>query len=300
MDTLLFDAKDIAICNEWVGVDTQNPLVGLIDLSKVKPLHHIKMLYGFYVVYLIDVKCGELRYGKNYYNYEKGSLMFIAPGQVFGKDDDGVAFQPAGFLLMFHPDLIRNSSLKNVMQNYNFFSYGMNEALHISLEERRIVLDCFHRIGYELNHPTDEHSWDLLIDGIKTLLDYCDRFYTNRFPTGVNQAGDILVKFEKLLDDYFKFENAKMNGLPTVQFCADAFHMSPTCLSDKLKKETGKTTRFFIREKVMDLAKTALVSSNQTVSEIAYSLGFQYSQHFARWFKNHVGCTPNEYRSHDS
>ena len=152
--------------------------------------------------------------------------MCIAPGQVVGKDDDGVAFQPAGFLLMVHPDLIRNSSLKNVMQNYNFFSYGMNEALHISLEERRIVLDCFHRIGYELNHPTDEHSWDLLIDGIKTLLDYCDRFYTNRFPTGVNQAGDILVKFEKLLDDYFKFENAKMNGLPTVQFCADAF----TCL----------------------------------------------------------------------
>ena len=135
-----------------------------------------------------------------------------------------------------------------------------------------------------MNHPTDEHSWDLLIDGIKTLLDYCDRFYTNQFVTGVNQAGDILIKFEKLLDDYFKFENAKMNGLPTVQFCADAFHMSPTCLSDKLKKETGKTARFFIREKVMDLAKTALVSSKQTVSEIAYSLGFQYSQHFARWF----------------
>ena len=294
----IFYAKDIATYNEWIGVDTQNPLVGLIDFSKVKPLHPTRMLYGFYAVFLGEGESIPLRYGRNYYNYHKGTLMFVAPGQVFGADDDGEAFQPTGFLLMFHPDLIRNTTLKNVMRKYPYFSYGMNDALHISQEEKHIVEDCFHRIGYELSHPTDEHSWELIIDGIKTLLDYCNRFFTNQFVTCENQKSDILARFERLLDDYFYLEKVKIMGLPTVQYCADEFCMSPTHFSDMLKKETGRTASYFIHAKVMELAKTALISSQHTVNEIADSLGFQYAQHFTRWFKKHVGCTPGEYRIH--
>ena len=293
-----FDAKDIMAYNDWVGADTQNPLVGLIDFSKVTPLHHVGMLYGFYAVFLGVGKCGKIRYGMNDYNYQKGDLMFVAPGQVFGADDDGAAFQPSGFLLMFHPDLVRSTPLENVMSKYPYFSYGMNDAFHISREERLIVMDCFRRIGYELRHPTDEHSWELIIDGIKTLLDYCSRFFTHQLMTGEKQESDILVKFERLLDDYFHSGTAKMNGLLTVQHCADEFRMSPTHFSDMLKKETGRTASYFIHAKVMDLAKTALISSQHTVNEIAYSLGFQYSQHFTRWFKNNVGCTPGEYRTY--
>lgn len=297
MDTL-FNAKDIATFNEKIGVNTLNPLVGLVDFSKIKPQHHIRMFYGFYAVYLIDGMFGKLHYGRNYYNYQKGTLMFVAPGQVFGADDDGVALKPSGFLLMFHPDLLRNTTLNNIMHKYPYFSYGMNDALHISQQERRIVEDCFHRIGYELNHPADEHSWELIIDSIKTFLDYCNRFYSNQFVTCENQDSDILIKFESLLDDYFNSEKVKEEGFPTVQYYADKFCISPTYFSDMLKKETGRTASFFIHAKVMDLAKTALASSKHTVNEIASSLGFKYSQHFTRFFKKNAGCTPYEYRMH--
>ena len=296
----LFYANDIATYSEWIGAETRNPLVGLIDFSKVKPLHPTRKLYGFYAVFLGVGKCGKIRYGMNDYNYQKGDLMFVAPGQVFGADDDGVAFQPSGFLLMFHPDLVRSTSLENVIRKYPYFSYEMNDALHISQEERLIVMDCFRRIGYELNHPVDEHSWELIIDGIKTLLDYCNRFYGDQFTTCKVQDADvdILLKFENLLDDYFHSGKAKMKGMPTVQYCADEFRVSPTYFSDMLKKETGRTAKFFINAKTIELAKTALVSSKNTVNEIAWSLGFQYSQHFTRWFKKSVGCTPNEFRVH--
>lgn len=297
MDTLFY-AKNIATYNEWIGVKTQNPLVGLVDYSKVKPLHHMRKFYEFYAVFLSDVEGTPLRYGRNHYHYQKGSLMFVAPGQVFGADDDGDAFQPSGFLLMFHPDLIRNTSLKNIMHEYPYFSYGMNDALHISEEERRMVEECFHRIGYELSHSADEYSRELIIDGIKTLLDYCNRFYTNQFVVCENQESDMLVEFERLLNEYFKSGKAKTMGLPTVQYCAAEFRMSPTYFSDILKKETGRTATFFIHAKVIELAKTALVSSKHTVNEIAYSMGFQYAQHFTRLFKNYVGCTPREYRLH--
>lgn len=292
----LFNAKDIVTYNEWAGVDTQNPLVGLIDFSKVKPLRHARKLYGFYAVFLKEVKCGELRYGRNYYDYQNGTLIFVAPGQVFGAEDNGEVFQPTGYLLMFHPDLLRGTSLGKIMREYTFFSYETNEALHMGTEERRIIMDCFHKIAYELNHPIDKHSRGLIVDGIKTFLDYCNRFYDRQFITRKNQNKDILVRFENLLDEYFHSDKVKRMGLPTVQYCAEELCMSPNYFSDMLRKETGKTALNFIHDKVVDLAKTYLVSSKDTITEIAYSLGFQYSQHFTRLFKKEVGCTPNEYR----
>lgn len=216
---------------------------------------------------------------------------------VFGAEDDGMQFQPDGYLLMFHPDLLRNTPLGRIMREYSFFSYETNEALHLSVEERQIIMDCFHKIQYELNHPIHRHSKNLITDSIKTFLDYCTRFYDRQFITRDNQNRDILARFERLLDEYFHDGAAKRIGLPTVQYCADKLCLSPNYFSDLLKKETGSTALHFIHDKSIEIAKTELASTDDTVNEIAYNLGFQYPQHFTRLFKKEVGYTPNEYRA---
>lgn len=287
-----------SICayNEWAGVETLNPLVSFIDFSKVKPLRHARKLYGFYAIFLKDVKCGELRYGRQYYDYQDGTLIFVAPGQAFGAEDDGEVFQPTGYLLMFHPDLLKNTPLGRIMSDYTFFAYETNEALHLSERERHIIMDCFSKIQYELQYPVDKHSKTLIVDNIKIFLDYCTRFYDRQFTTRDNVNHDILVRFEKLLDEYFKEGRASTCGLPNVQYCADHLHLSPNYLCDLLRKEAGITALSLIHNKVIDVAKTEIVSTNKNMNEIAYQLGFQYSQHFTRLFKKEVGCTPSQYR----
>ncbi len=292
----IFKADNIDLYNDWAGVETQNPLLGFIDFSKVKPLRHVRKIYGFYAVFLKDQKCGELRYGRRAYDYQNGTLIFIAPGQVFGAEDDGVEFQLDGFLLMFHPDLLRNTPLVQAMREYTFFSYEVNEALHLSTEERQIVMDCFHKIQYELTHSIDRYSKRLITDSIKTFLDYCTRFYDRQFIMRDNQNHDLLTRFEQLLDNYFHDGTARRIGLPTVQYCAEKLCLSPNYFSDLLKKETGATALRFIHDKALDIAKNELASTDLTVTEIAYNLGFQYPQHFTRLFKREEGCTPNEYR----
>ena len=293
----LFKADTIYDYNEWAGVETRHPLVGFIDFSQVKPLRHARKYYGFYAVFLKDVKCGGLRYGRQYYDYQDGTLIFVAPGQTFGAEDDGEVFQPTGYLLMLHPDLFRNTPLGKVMKDYTFFSYETNEALHLSTEERQIIMDCFHKIQYELSHAIDRYSKALMVDSIKMFLDYCTRFYDRQFVTRDNVNKDLLTRFEQLLNEYYTSGKAERIGLPTVQYCADALHLSYNYFSDLIRKETGVTASGHIRNKVLDIAKTQLVSTDKTVSEIAYGLGFQYSQHFTRLFKKEVGCTPNEYRA---
>ena len=292
----LFKADNINLYNEWAGVEMQNPLVGFIDFSTVKPLRHARKVYGFYAVFLKDQKCGELRYGRRYYDYQNGTLIFIAPGQVFGAEDDGTEFQPDGYLLMFHSDLLRNTPLGRMMREYTFFSYETNEALHLSTEERQIIMDCFRKIQYELSHPIDRNSKNLITDSIKTFLDYCTRFYDRQFITRDNQNRDILARFESLLNEYFHNGTAQCIGLPTVQYCADKLCLSPNYFSDLLKKEIGSTALHFIHNKAIEIAKTELVATGRTVNESAYNLGFQYPQHFTRLFKKEVGCTPYEYR----
>ena len=282
--------------NQWAGVETQHPLVGFIDFSKVAPLRHARKLYGFYAVFLKDQNCGELRYGRQYYDYQDGTLIFVAPGQAFGAEDDGEVFQPTGYILMFHPDLLLNTPLARMMKDYTYFSYETNEALHISEQERRIVMDCFEKIQYELQYPVDNYSKTLITDTIKTFLDYCSRFYSRQFITRDNVNRDILTRFEKMLDEYFHSDKPMTLGLPNVQYCADKLHLSPNYLSDLLRKEAGNTALGYIHNKLLDIAKTEIVATDKTISEIAYALGFQYPQHFTRLFKREVGCTPNEYR----
>lgn len=283
--------------NELLGQETRHPLVNVIDMSTCHRLRHMRHMFGFYTVFLKDVKCGDLHYGRNYYDYQEGTLVFLAPGQVIGFDDNGEEFQPKGWALTFHPDLIRGTSLGRNIGQYGFFAYESNEALHLSEQERLVVIDCLHNISLELNHSIDKHSRMLIVSNIELLLNYSTRFYERQFITRDHVNRDILTRFERLLSDYFQSEALQNDGVPTVRWCAEQLHLSSNYFGDLMKKETGKSAQEYIQMKVIDLAKERVLDTSSTISEIAYELGFKYPQHFTRLFKKTVGCTPNEYRN---
>ena len=181
--------------NEMMGQETLHPLVSVIDFSKCPKARHARRMYGFYCVFLKDVKCGDMRYGRHYYDYQEGTLVFMAPGQVVGIEDNGEVFQPKGWALLFHPDLIRGTSLGRSMDEYTFFSYEANEALHLSEQERLVVLECLQNITGELNHAIDKHSRRLIVSNIELLLNYSIRFYERQFITRSEVNKDALSRF---------------------------------------------------------------------------------------------------------
>ena len=276
--------------------ETLNPLVSVIDLSKAAPRHASNMYFGIYTVFLKDVKCGDLRYGRHTYDYQEGTLVFIGPGQVVSVDNTGEKYQPKGHALVFHPDLIHGTALGRHIQDYSFFSYQSNEALHLSERERKIVLDCFSKIEYELEHAIDKHSRRLIVSNIEMLLNYCIRFYDRQFITRENVHKGSLEKFEQLLNQYFQSDKLQTIGLPSVAYCAAELNLSANYFGDLIKKETGKSAQEYIQSKVIDMAKERIFDHSKSISQIAFELGFKYPQHFARLFKQRVGQSPNEYR----
>jgi AraC-like DNA-binding protein len=268
----------------------------VVDLSKAAPRKLASAYFGFYTVFLKEVKCGDLRYGKQTYDYQEGTLVFIAPGQVVTVENSGDLYQPKGYALVFHPDLIHGTSLGRHIQDYTFFGYQSNEALHVSERERKIVLDCFSKIEFELEHAIDKHSKKLIVDNIELFLNYCVRFYDRQFITRDNAHQGIIEKFEALLNAYFLSDKPQTVGLPSVAGCASELNLSANYFGDLVKKETGKTAQEYIQAKVIDVAKERIFDHNKSVSQIAYELGFKYPQHFARLFKQRVGQSPNEYR----
>jgi AraC family transcriptional activator of pobA len=283
--------------NVFNNNETRHPLVSVVDLAKASPRQASNMYFGFYTVFLKDVKCGDLRYGRHTYDYQEGTLVFIAPGQVVSVDNTGETYQPKGYALIFHPDLILGTALGRHIQDYTFFGYQSNEALHLSERERKMVLDCFSKIEYELEHAVDKHSKRLIASNIELLLNYCVRFYDRQFITRDNVQKGILEKFENLLNAYFTTDKPQTIGLPSVTFCASELHLSANYFGDLIKKETGKTAQEYIQAKVMEVAKEKIFDQSKSVSQIAYELGFKYPQHFTRLFKQRVGYSPNEYRS---
>nr|WKN35619.1 helix-turn-helix transcriptional regulator [Tunicatimonas sp. TK19036] len=287
--------------NVFNNNETLHPLVSVVDLSKANPRQASNMYFGFYTVFLKDVKCGDLRYGRHTYDYQEGTLVFIAPGQVVSVDNSGETYQPKGHALIFHPDLIHGTVLGRHIQDYSFFGYQSNEALHVSERERKIVLDCFSKIAYELEHAIDHHSKRLIASNIELLLNYCVRFYERQFITRDHVHQGILERFEHLLNDYFRTDKPQTTGLPSVAWCASELSLSSNYFGDLIKKETGQSAQEYIQSKVIDLAKEKIFDPGKTVNEIAYELGFKYPQHFSRFFKERVGQSPNEYRTlHDN
>ncbi|MCU0390950.1 MAG: helix-turn-helix domain-containing protein [Thermoflexibacter sp.] len=281
---------------------TLHPLASVIDFSKAKPRNWgeastVKINYDFYCIFLKDVKCGDLKYGRNYYDYQEGTLVFIAPGQSVGIENAQVTYQPKGYGLVFHPDLIRGTALAKSIHEYRFFSYYTNEALHLSERERQLVLDCFSKIEFELQQAIDKHSKKLIASNIELFLNYCERFYDRQFITRDDVHKGILAKFEELLNSYFLSDKPETMGLLSVAYCADQLHLSANYFGDLIKKETGQAAKEYIQDKIIDVAKNKVLGNDKTISEIAYELGFKYPQHFSRFFKEQVGYTPNEYRS---
>ena len=281
--------------NDRVNMETLHPLISVIDFSLVdSQIQRARMRYGFYSVFLKEVKCGDLHYGKNYYDYQEGTMVFTGPGQVVGVESNGEYVQPKGWALLFHPDLIRGTSLGRNIKKYTFFSYEVYEALH--LQERHIVTDCLRNIQLELQRGVDKHSKTLIVSNIELLLNYCVRFYDRQFITRENVNKDTLSKFEKIMNDYFQSDKPQDIGLPSVQYCADQLHLSANYLGDLIKKETGKSAQEQIQLYLIDMAKEKVLDTSRSISEIAYELGFKYPQHFTRLFKKCVGTSPNEYR----
>ncbi len=283
--------------NAFNNNETLHPLVNVVDLSKASPRQASNMYFGFYTIFLKEVKCGDLRYGRETYDYQEGTLVFIAPGQVVSVENSGEMYQPKGYALVFHPDLIHGTALGRHMPDYTFFGYQSNEALHLSERERKIVLDCFSKIEYELEHAIDKHSKRLIVSNIEILLNYCIRFYDRQFITRDNVHKGILEKFEGLLNGYFQTDKPQMVGLPSVAYCAGELNLSAKYFGDLIKKETGTTAQEYIQAKVMEVAKEKIFDQSKSVSQIAYELGFKYPQHFTRLFKQRVGHSPNEFRS---
>jgi AraC family transcriptional activator of pobA len=288
--------ESIAKFNSQRGQENLHPLVTVLDQSKSKPIQPARFLSELYIIFLKEQKCGELKYGRRNYDYQEGTLVFIAPGQVYGISENIEIIQPNGWALAFHPDLIIGTSLGRHIREYNFFSYDANEALHISEREKHMVLECFNKIRYELEHAIDKHSKTLIAGNIELFLNYCTRFYDRQFITRDNTHKYILVRFEELLDDYFKSDKPRILGLPSVGYSARQLNLSANYFGDLIKKETGKSAQEYIQEKIIYLAKEKIFDISKSISEIANEMGFKYPQHFTRLFKQRVGHSPNEYR----
>jgi len=281
----------------FYGKENLHPLVSVLDFNgRVPNIYASKMNFGFYAVYLKDVACGDIKYGKNTYDYQDRTLVFVAPGQVINVNINA-DYKPQGFALLFHPDMIRGTLLGKHIDDYTFFSYQSKEALHLSEKERKIVLDCFDKIKHELEQGTDKHSKKLIAANIELFLNYCVRFYDRQFITRNDVNKDHLEILENILNEYFQSDKPQTIGLPSVSYCADQLNFSPNYFGDLVKKETGKTVLEYIQLKVINTAKEKLFYHSKSLGEIAYELGFKYPQHFTRLFKQKVGVSPKEYRS---
>lgn len=297
MDKIL-NLDSVDLYNKLYGLETLNPLVSVIDLNKAtSSVDFIRFNYGIYALYLKLEKACDIKYGRQTYDYQEGTIVCFAPGQTAETNPTTDKVQVNAHGILFHPDLLRGTSLGKSIKKYTFFSYEVNEALHLSEEERSIVMDCLKIIRMELEHGVDKHSKTLLVNHIELLLNYCMRFYERQFITRGKTNRDVLTRFENLLDEYFESTLAEQDGLPTVKYFADKLCLSSNYFGDMFKKETGKSPQEYIQEKVIELAKERISGTADTVSQIAYSLGFQYPQHFCRLFKKRVGYTPSEYRA---
>jgi AraC-like DNA-binding protein len=284
---------------EFVGeheIEMLHPLIYIMDMARSKPVEmEGAYCFNYYNISLKDVHNRNIKYGRNYYDYQDGTLVFAAPMQVINVENR-TPDAPRGWVLAFHPDLLRGTPLGRNLKKYTFFSYAVNEALHVSEHERDIVLECFCGIEDELRRGMDNNSKDIIVSRLELFLNYCKRFYERQFITRSHIAGDTLARFEQLLDGYFSSEHPEQPGLPTVKYFADRMHFSANYLSDLLRKDTGKSAIEHIQLHLIEAAKEKLFDKNRSVSEIAYELGFEYPHYFSRMFKRYVGMTPNEYR----
>lgn len=256
-----------------------------------------KYTFDFYQVNLKEGFSGSLNYGRNAYDFEEGSLTFIKPQQTIQVESQEEIKGSSGWTLLFHPDLIRKSDLAKTLDSYSFFDYKLNEALHLSEDEKDALTALISKIEQEYNQNIDKHSQELIIANIEMILKYSKRFYDRQFFTRTNLNKDVIDDFNRVIATYYKSGEACSKGVLTVKECAKTLNLSNNYFSDLIKSEMGMSAKNYIQEYVIDLAKTKLLSTNESVSEIAYSLGFEYPQGFNKLFKSRVGISPSNYRN---
>lgn len=278
----------------YLGCPARHPLVCVIDYAEVSPIRHSLNNYGVYALFLRDDVGVELDYGCGRYDYNKGTLLCVAPGQVGGKEDNGERVSITGWALLFHSDLLRGTPLEKRIRDYSFFDYRVNEALHMSDREHDILVSLMRRMREELDNERDAQQDAILVGYIGLVLNFCQRFYNRQFQSREAENSDILVRFNRLLADYYEQQLQLKLGLPTVQYCADRLCLSPNYFGDVVKRTTGDTASNHIRRFVIRLAKNGL-SAGESVAQVADRLGFEYPQHFSRMFRRQEGITPSEY-----
>lgn len=280
----------------------KHPLIAVIDFSKMEKhekVEEIKLTCGFYSVMFKNHCANKLKYGKEYYDFQEGTLMCIAPNQIITIENDANSENAdiVGWGLFFHPDLIRGTSLGNKIKEYTFFSYEVNEALHLSDKEKQTLWDCVDKLENELSENIDLHSQTLITSNIELLLNYCARYYDRQFITRKKVNTNLLRKFETILNSYFNSNDQQYKKLPSVKYFAELLFLSPNYLSDLLKKETGKTAQEYLHYYLIEEAKNNLLNTNDPINEIAFNLGFEYPQYFSKLFKSKTGMTPIAYRN---
>lgn len=292
----IYEADTIERYNRYFGFETRHPLVGIVhfDDTVEQPTHW--MHFGFYALFLKKTSGCKINYGKTTYDFDDETVVSFAPGQTVGihRIEDGPAPEATG--LLFHPDFLNRTPLAQKIKQYSFFSYASNEALHLSAEERLNLQDYMGKIQRELQHPIDKFTKSLIISNIEVMLNYCMRFYERQFITREEMNNSTMSRFERLIDEYLDKRIGKIEGIPTVKYFADKVCLSSNYFGDLVKAETGKTAQEYIQLKMINMAKSQLLDPVMNTKQIAEHLGFQYPQHFIRFFKKQVGVTPREYR----
>ncbi len=290
----ILKVKNVSDYSRYVGASDCHPLVSIIDYAEVSPIRHSLNDYSVYGLFLRDDSSVDLTYGCGKYDYRQGTLLCVAPGQIGGKEDDGEQVSISGWALLFHPDLLHGTQLEKKIKAYSFFDYRVNEALHMTEEERETIVALLRQIQNELQKAHDVFQNSIIVGYIELILNFCLRFYNRQFLTRSLENSDTLMKFNSLLHDYFEKKQQMSCGLPTVQYCADRLCLSPNYFSDLIKRTTNDTASNYIRRYVIQQAKNEL-AKGMDIAQVAYGLGFEYSQHFSRMFKKQTGMTPTEY-----
>lgn len=299
MDQSIIHSKSVNDLLTGMGLEKPtHPLITIIDTRKLAYGEETvgkRFSSELYCIALKDSSCG-IDYGRNHYDFDDGVLIFTAPEQIISVKKPQALNQVNGWMLYFHPDLIRKTALGEKMDSYNFFNYEVHEALHLSEQEQNTLTQIVELIKNEIKERIDNHSQQVLVSNIELLLNYSLRFYERQFNTRSASSLDIVAKVEVLLKDYYRENELIDKGQPTIQYLADQCHISPSYLSDLLNKETGRSAKDHINDYLVEKAKNLLLSSSDSISGIAYSLGFNYPHYFGRLFKQKTGKTPQEYR----
>lgn len=290
----ILKVRNVSDYSSYVGHTDRHPLVSVIDYAEVSPVRHCLNNYSIYGVFFHDEAKIDLTYGCGKYDYKKGTVICVAPGQIGGKEDNGELVMLTGWALLFHPDLLHGTNLEKKIKNYSFFDYRVNEALHMTDEEHDILASLMRQVRDELQKRRDELQDAIIVGYIELVLNFCQRFYNRQFITRKLENSDILMKFDGLLRDYYMERRQLELGLPTVQYCADKLCMSSNYFGDLVKKTTGDTASNYIRQHIILQAKNEL-ATGASISQVADELGFEYPQHLSRMFKKQTGLTPSEY-----